>query len=95
MTDDLHQAIDHLRDAEGIRRISAVGGRFTATRLVDAGLAQDLYLTTTSRDGGEPGTPWYSGTTPPDLDVLTKKQWVDEGELIGFEHLLITRHQSS
>ncbi|HET9261652.1 MAG TPA: dihydrofolate reductase family protein [Vicinamibacterales bacterium] len=90
IADNLRPAIDRLRDAEGIRRISAVGGRFTASRLVDAGLAQDLYLTTTSREGGEPGTPWYSGATPPGLEVLTKKQWFDDGELIGFEHLWIT-----
>lgn len=91
--DDLRRAIDHLRNARDIRRISAVGGRFTASRLVDAGLAQDIYLTTTPRLGGEAGTPWYSGTTPPDLDVVTRKEWPGDGGAIVFEHIAITnRH---
>jgi riboflavin biosynthesis pyrimidine reductase len=87
--DDLRPVLDRLRVEEGIRRISAIGGRFTATRLVDAGLVQDIYLTTTSRDGGEPGTPWYTGSTPPTVEVLTKKRWSDNGAGIVFEHALI------
>jgi riboflavin biosynthesis pyrimidine reductase len=91
----LRAAIDQLRDAEGIGRISAIGGRFTATHLVDAGLAQDLYLTTTSHLGGEPHTPWYAGAAWPALDVATKKQWLDEGTSIVFEHAMITSQESS
>src|SRR4051812_5247856 len=86
---DLRSAIDRLRDAEGIRRISAIGGPFTASRLVDAGLVQDLYLTTTPQTGGTPGTPWYSGVTPPRLDVITRKQWFDDGRAVVLEHLLL------
>ena len=56
-------AFERLRLEEGIQRISAIGGRSTATQLVDAGLIQDIYLTTTSLEGGEPGTPWYCGAT--------------------------------
>ena len=93
--DDLTSALDQLRDAEGISRISAIGGRFTASRLVDAGLAQDLYLTTTSVDGGAPGTPWYAGSTLPRLETVTRKQWFDDGALLVFEHFLITGHQGS
>jgi riboflavin biosynthesis pyrimidine reductase len=92
---DLRRAIDQLRDAEGIRRISAIGGRFTASRLVDAGLVQDLYLTTTSDHGGEPGTPGYSGATPPGLDVITKNEWLDDGTLLTLEHISISDHQAS
>ncbi len=90
-TDGLRPVIDRLRVEGGIRRISAIGGRATATRLVDAGLAQDLYLTTTSRDGGEPGTPWYSGAMPPALEVVTKKRWSGRGAAIVFEHALIRK----
>jgi hypothetical protein len=54
-------------------------------------LAQDLYLTTTSRDGGEPGTPWYSGAMPPALEVVTKKRWSGLGAAIVFEHALIRK----
>lgn len=93
VNDDLGLAIDHLRLAAGIQRISAVGGRTTASHLVDAGLAQDLYLTTTARKGGEPGTPWYSGSKPPGLDVITRKQWIDEESPIVFEHVLMTTPQ--
>ncbi|HKE87935.1 MAG TPA: dihydrofolate reductase family protein [Vicinamibacterales bacterium] len=88
-TEDLRPVLDRLRIQHGIGRISAVGGRFTASRLVDAGLAQDLYLTTTSREGGEPGTPWYSGDTRPSMDVITKKQWTDDGSVLVFEHFMI------
>jgi riboflavin biosynthesis pyrimidine reductase len=92
--DDLRAVIDRLRVEEGIRRISAIGGRFTATRLVDAGLVQDIYLTTSSRSGGEPGTPWYTGARAPTLDVVTKKAWSDEGGDIVFEHALISKRAS-
>ena len=85
----IRPVIDRLRIERGIERISAIGGRLTATELVDAGLAQDLYLTTTSIDGGEPGTPWYSGAIPPALEVITKKEWFDDGASIVFEHALI------
>jgi riboflavin biosynthesis pyrimidine reductase len=89
--DDLRPVIDRLRGEEGIRRISAIGGRFTATRLVDAGLVQDIYLTTSSRSAGEPGTPWYTGATGPTLDIVTKKAWSGEGGEILFEHALIRK----
>jgi riboflavin biosynthesis pyrimidine reductase len=88
---DLRLAIDRLREEEGIRRVSAIGGRFTATRLVDADLCQDLYLTTTSQGGGEPNTPWYSGADTPPTRVITKKAWGDGDSRILFEHVLIRR----
>jgi riboflavin biosynthesis pyrimidine reductase len=68
---DMGPAVERLRLEEGIQRVSAIGGRLTATHLVDAGLAQDIYLTTTSLDGGDPGTPWYSGAVPPGLTAIT------------------------
>ena len=61
----------------------------TATRLVDDGLVQDVYLTTTSGAGGEPGTPWYGGTHSFALTVTTRKEWMDEGSRLIFEHILI------
>ena len=88
---DLRQAIHRLREEEGIRRISAIGGRSTATHLVDADLCQDLYLTTTSQDGGEPDTPWYSGINAPPSRVITRKEWIDGDSPIRFEHILFRR----
>ena len=76
-------------DDHGIGRISAVGGRTTATSLVDAGLVQDLYLTTSPIEGGEPDTPWYVGTRPAQLDPIVKKR-EDAAAPILFDHLAIT-----
>jgi riboflavin biosynthesis pyrimidine reductase len=87
--DDLRSAMEELRVKDGIRRISAVGGRYTATRLVDQNLAQDIYLTITAKSGGKPGTPWYSGTRLPRLTVITEKEWFESGSRVVFQHLLI------
>ena len=88
-TDDLRSALQQLREEEGIQRISAVGGRVTASHLVDSGLAQDLYLTTTSHDGGDPDTPWYAGAHAPQTRVIVQKQWFDGASRNLFEHVLI------
>jgi riboflavin biosynthesis pyrimidine reductase len=47
--------------ARGITTVSAVGGRRTATALLDDRLVQDLYLTTSPKIGGEANTPMYKG----------------------------------
>jgi hypothetical protein len=83
--------LERLRLEEGIERISAIGGRFTATRLVDMGLAQDIYLTTTWLGAGEPGTPWYSGASAPQLTAVTEKQWHERASRVVFDHFLIGR----
>jgi riboflavin biosynthesis pyrimidine reductase len=87
--DRLTAPIDRLRLESRIYTISAVGGRSTATRLVDEGLAQDIYLTTGSREGGDPNTPWYVGTAPLALTVTTRKEWIDGDSRLVFEHILI------
>ena len=92
---DLGQAFERLRLEEGIHRISAIGGRSTATQLVDARLIQDIYLTTTSLEGGEPGTPWYCGSNAPRLTAITSKQWHESGSKVVFDHFLITSHRES
>jgi riboflavin biosynthesis pyrimidine reductase len=89
--DDLRPAFERLRLEEGIQRMSAIGGRFTATRLVDAGLIQDIYLTTTSLEGGEPGTPRYSGANPRRLTAITSKQWDESVINSRLCHFLISR----
>ena len=89
--DDLRSAFERLRSEEGIQRVSAIGGRFTATQLVDADLVQDIYLTTTSLEGGEPGTPWYAGAAAPRLTAITSKQWDERGARVVFDHCLISR----
>ena len=89
--DDLPAVFKRLRVEYGIGRISAVGGRVTATSLVDANLVQDIYLTTSAIDGGEPNTPWYVGRRPPRLDPIVRKRENTEQWPITFEHLAITR----
>jgi riboflavin biosynthesis pyrimidine reductase len=86
----LDNALARLRRDHRIGRISAVGGRHTATDLVDAGLVQDIYLTTTAIDGGEPNTPWYAGAGKPQLHVIVRKRESASLRPIVFEHLAIS-----
>jgi riboflavin biosynthesis pyrimidine reductase len=86
---DLRAAITRLRTEHGLNRISAIGGRAAATALVDAGLVQDLYLTTTAIEGGEPNTPWYAGDQMPALQVIVRKVEDTVENPILFEHLAI------
>lgn len=89
LRNSLEDALDVARRDYGITRISAIGGRITATRLIDAGLVQDLYLTTTARDGGEDDTPWYVGTGRPRLHTIVRKREVTVRSPLLFEHLAI------
>jgi riboflavin biosynthesis pyrimidine reductase len=87
--DGLRAALARLRRDYGIERISAVGGRMTATSLVDEGLVQDLYLTTSDHEGGEPNTPWYAGTKPVHTKRLIAKRGTDRDAGILFEHVSV------
>jgi hypothetical protein len=51
---------------------------------------QDIYLTTSALDGGQPNTPWYAGTTPPSLSTIVRKREDATVNPILFEHLAIT-----
>jgi 5-amino-6-(5-phosphoribosylamino)uracil reductase len=84
---DLPYAFRQLRDM-GIGRISCIGGRTLARQLIDAGLIQDLYLTTSSKDGGEPNTPLYPDPLAGDVVVRKRGTGVDEG--VVFEHQRLT-----
>lgn len=88
---DLVAALTMLRSDHGIDRISAVGGRSAATSLVDAGLVQDIYLTTSAIEAGEPNTPWYAGPTLPRLDLIVRKKEDALEQPIGFEHFALVR----
>jgi diaminohydroxyphosphoribosylaminopyrimidine deaminase / 5-amino-6-(5-phosphoribosylamino)uracil reductase len=84
----LRVALSRLRLEYGIERISAIGGRTTATALIDEGVVQDVCLTTGNRKGGEPGTPWYSGKNTLMLDRIVSKRGTDQPIL--FEHLVVS-----
>ena len=86
---DLVATLTRLRRDHGINRISAVGGRHAATSLVDDGLVQDIYLTTSAIEAGEPNTPWYVGTHMPRLDAIVRKREDAVDRPILFEHLAI------
>jgi len=85
--DGIRDAMAQLR-GHGIDRVSAIGGRTTGSSLVDAGLVQDLCLTTTAREGGEPDTPFYVGKRPPVLDLVIRKANRSESP-IRFEQFAI------
>lgn len=72
----------------GINRISCVGGRTVARQLIDARLVQDLYLTTSPKDGGEPNTPLLSKPISKSLIVRKHGTGGDTGAL--FEHFQLS-----
>jgi riboflavin biosynthesis pyrimidine reductase len=88
---DLALAFDRLRSI-GIARISCVGGRRIATQLIDAGLVQDLYLTTSPRAGGEPDTPLHP--EPLAGRVLVRKLGTGADAGVIFEHMSLTGRRS-
>jgi riboflavin biosynthesis pyrimidine reductase len=90
--DELREPLSFLRRERGIRRISGIGGRTTASALIDQGLVQDICLTTTARAAGEPDTPFYTGTKNLDLDPIVRKAGTDPDFPILFEHLMVGRN---
>ena len=89
--DDLRRPLECLRREYGIERISAVGGRTTASTLLDQGLVQDICLTTTGRQAGQPNTPFYIGRRPPRTTPIVRKRGLDHEYPIVFEHLAVQR----
>ena len=80
-------SLRHLR-GHGLNVISAIGGRRTATALLDEHLVKDIYLTTSPIDGGEPNTPYYEGTPLPLVRVL-QKQGLGPEAGVRFEHFIV------
>lgn len=87
---NLTNALLELR-CRGIDRIAVIGGRITASSLIDAGLVQDIYLTTTLKSAGRPGTPFYSGSNQLELDLIARKRLMaGRGEpTVRFEHFMV------
>jgi riboflavin biosynthesis pyrimidine reductase len=86
----LPEQFEELR-SRGLLRFCSIGGRRSASELVDAGLVRDVYLTTTSSSAGEPGTPWYVGKTSLELEPVVAKEWEGPDGVVRFEHLLVLR----
>lgn len=91
VADSLPAQFDALHRA-GIRRACSVGGRRSASALVDARLVQDVYLTTTGQSGGEPGTPWYIGNRTLALATVIVKEWDGDHGPVRFEHFALSEH---
>jgi riboflavin biosynthesis pyrimidine reductase len=84
--DGLPDAFRKLRSM-GVARISAIGGRTIGRAMIDAGLIQDLYLTTSPRPGGEPDTPLYP--KPLGGTVAVRKHGTGPETGVVFEHLIL------
>lgn len=85
--EDLPYAFERLR-ALGVTQVSAIGGRRIATQLIEAGLVQDVYLTTSPRPGGEPNTPMYP--KPLKGAVMLRKRGTGGESGVTFEHTRLT-----
>lgn len=83
---DVIAGLKTLRADHGIARVSCIGGRTLTTQLIDAGVVQDLYLTTSPTPGGEPNTPFYTGTQPLNTTLVVGKAGRDEEAGVRFEH---------
>jgi riboflavin biosynthesis pyrimidine reductase len=86
--DSLRQQFDAFR-AQGFHRLCSVGGRRSATELVDANLVQDVYLTTTTSTRGEPNTPWYVGNRKFALHPVVAKEWDGPSGVVRFKHSVL------
>jgi riboflavin biosynthesis pyrimidine reductase len=82
---DLRRAFERLQSI-GIARISCIGGRTLAGQLLDAGLIDDVYLTTGRNTGGEPGTPLSSAAWRGRTVVRKAGTGAEQG--VMFEHVL-------
>ena len=87
----LAEQLETLRAQHRIARISCVGGPATATSLIDEGLVQDLYLTTTGKSAGQEGTPFYTGLRTPATELVVRKRGTDSEFPIVFEHFLVVK----
>lgn len=86
---DLVSGLRTLRANHGVTRVSSTAGRTVTTQLIDAGVVQDLYLTTSPITGGEPNTPFYTGTAPLTTTRIVKKAGKGDETGVTFEHLVI------
>jgi riboflavin biosynthesis pyrimidine reductase len=85
---DLKQGLKILKRDLGINTISAIGGRKLASALIDEGLVQDLYLTSSPKPGGHPNTPYYEGKRELSKKRVLRKEGRKEESGVIFEHFV-------
>ncbi len=83
----LRAAFQELRRL-GVERLSCIGGRTLAGQLLDAGLVQDVYLTTGTKTGGEPGTP--VSDQPLHGREVVRKNGTGPDQGVLFQHIVIS-----
>lgn len=86
---DVIAGLKTLQVEHGINRVSSIGGRTLTTQLIDAGVVQDIYLTTSAKPGGEPNTPFYTGSKRLKDTRVVRKAGRDEETGVVFEHFVI------
>ena len=72
----------------GIDTVSVIGGRTLTSTLIDDGLVQDLYLTTSTKAGGQPNTPYYVGRKELSKRLVLRKEGKKEESGVLFEHFV-------
>jgi riboflavin biosynthesis pyrimidine reductase len=92
--DDAQGLADAFRELRrlGIERLSCIGGRTLATSLLDAGLVQDVYLTTGKETGGVPNSPMYD--KPLQGREVVRKNGTGPDAGVIFEHLSLVDESS-
>ncbi len=88
-TSDVLGGLAMLKAKYGVTRVSSVGGRTMTTELIDWGVVRDIYLTTSPITGGEPDTPFYTGSTPLDTTTILRKAGQGDEAGVTFEHLVL------
>ena len=88
---DVIAGLQTLRAKHGIARVSSIGGRTLTTQLIERGVVQDIYLTTSPKPGGEPNTPFYTGARPLETTLVVRKAGREEEIGVIFEHFLLSR----
>jgi riboflavin biosynthesis pyrimidine reductase len=91
---DLRRALDTLAREHHLPVISCVGGRTTAAALLDAGLVQDLYLTTSPESGGEPGTSLEPALADHDRALVVRKHGRGSESGVRFDHFRLSGRTS-
>ena len=81
------RAFRELRQRD-IEVLSCVGGRQTATALLQEKLVSDIYLTTSAIAAGEPNTPYYDGPPLP-LERVVLKEGQRQERGVRFEHFRV------
>jgi riboflavin biosynthesis pyrimidine reductase len=77
-----------VQSRDAIERLSCIGGRTLAGQLLDDGLVQDVYLTTGTKEGGEPGTPLYD--KPLQGREVVRKRGTGPDAGVVFEHVTLS-----